>query len=112
MLGILKSVALRQDENMTTTLVRAVLKDVGRGTLVRFVENFLLDCNSTSVRWQAHSLVVTMMNNSPPREQEQLVDVLWELWQQLPQHGRKGAQVRKTIDLTLSADITFGGFLI
>lgn len=77
---------------MTTTLVKAVLKDIGRGTMVRFVENFLLDCNSTSVRWQAHSLVVTMMNNSPPREQEQLVDVLWELWQQLPHHGRKGAQ--------------------
>jgi E3 ubiquitin-protein ligase UBR4 len=80
------------EESMSVSLVRALLKDVTSDTLSRFVEKFLLDCNSTSVRWQAHSLVVTLMNNSPPREQEQLVDVLWDLWHQLPQHGRKGAQ--------------------
>ena len=78
--------------NIPVSLVRALLRDVSRETLSRFIEKFLLECNSTSVRWQAHSLIVTLMTNSPPRDQEQLVDVLWELWHQLPQHGRKGAQ--------------------
>ena len=44
---------------MTGTLVRAVLGEVGRETLLRFVENFLLACNSTSVRWQVRSAVQT-----------------------------------------------------
>ena len=41
-------------------LVRQINKHVDSTLFMKFVERFLLECNSTSVRWQAHSLVVTM----------------------------------------------------
>ena len=30
--------------------------------------------------------------NSPPADQEALLDLLWKLWPQLPAYGRKAAQ--------------------
>ena len=60
--------------------------------LMKFVERFLLECNSTAVRWQAHSLVVTLHRHSPPNHQQAIVDILWKLWSQLPRYGRKAAQ--------------------
>ncbi len=80
------------DESLTTVLVRKVHDGVTPDMLSRFVEKFLLECNSTAVRWQAHSLVVTVHRNSTPAQKEQIVDVLWKLWHRLPAHGRKAAQ--------------------
>ena len=60
--------------------------------LKRFVEKFLLECNTSSVRWQAHSLIVTLHKNSANSIQILILDVLWDLWPQLPYHGRKAAQ--------------------
>ena len=48
----------RYDEALSHSLVQHVCKSVGRDLLVRFVVCFLLDSNLTSVRWQAHSLVL------------------------------------------------------
>jgi len=48
----------RYDEALCQTLVQHVCKSVGRDLLVRFVVCFLLESNLTSVRWQAHSLVL------------------------------------------------------
>ena len=60
--------------------------------LKRFIEKFLLECNTSSVRWQAHSLIVTLHKNSANSVQSLILDVLWDLWPQLPYHGRKAAQ--------------------
>ena len=62
------------------------------GTISKFIEKFLLDCNSTAVRWQAHALVVSIQKNSSLKQQRQLVDILWKLWHRLPYYGRKAAQ--------------------
>jgi len=48
----------RYDEALCQSLVQHVCKSVGRDLLVRFVVCFLLESNLTSVRWQAHSLVL------------------------------------------------------
>ena len=48
----------RYDEALCQTLVQHVCKSVGRDLLIRFVVCFLLESNLTSVRWQAHSLVL------------------------------------------------------
>jgi len=48
----------RYDEALSHSLVQHVCKSVGRDLLVRFVVCFLLESNLTSVRWQAHSLVL------------------------------------------------------
>lgn len=48
----------RYDEALCQSLVQHVCKTVGRDLLVRFIVCFLLESNLTSVRWQAHSLVL------------------------------------------------------
>ena len=73
-------------------LVRQVNKQLNKALFGKFIEKFLMECNATSVRWQAHSLIVTLQRNSGPQEREDIVDILWQLWHQLPNHGRKAAQ--------------------
>ena len=60
--------------------------------LFSFVERFLLDCNSTSVRWQAHALVVAVLKNASIDFRTIVIDIFWKLWPQLPCYGRKAAQ--------------------
>ncbi len=99
-------------EALSKILARRVYDAVRPEMFSRFVEKFLLECNSTMVRWQAHGLVVTMhkyvnkvdcklncqslmfyfCRNSTPAQKEQIVDILWKLWHCLPSHGRKAAQ--------------------
>eukprot|EP00095_Tigriopus_kingsejongensis_P009320 maker-scaffold486_size158769-snap-gene-0.26 protein:Tk09320 transcript:maker-scaffold486_size158769-snap-gene-0.26-mRNA-1 annotation:"e3 ubiquitin-protein ligase ubr4" len=82
----------KPDARMADTLVFAVNKTLERDLLFKFVEKFLLECNSTSVRWQAHSLIVTLQSTSLASFQDDLVDIFWELWHQSPAHGHKAAQ--------------------
>ena len=55
-------------------------------------EKFLLECNTTSVRWQAHAIVVSLYNNSAPAARHCLLIILWSLSLRLPEHGRPAAQ--------------------
>ena len=64
----------------------------GVGILTKFIEKFLLECNTTAVRWQAHALLVSLHNNSSPLERQYLLSILWSLWRKLPEHGRRAAQ--------------------
>ncbi|XP_065191781.1 E3 ubiquitin-protein ligase UBR4-like isoform X2 [Sycon ciliatum] len=60
--------------------------------LILFTRAFLLDTNSTPVRWQAHALLLALHKNGSPEQQAQLCNILWSLWSDLPRYGRKGAQ--------------------
>ena len=60
--------------------------------MFRFVEKFLLECNVSGVRWQAHALVLSLYNNSCQVDQQILINILWSLWPKLPDHGRRAAQ--------------------
>ena len=61
-------------------------------TLNQFIQLFLLQSNSTSLRWQAHKLLHTLYQYSQPSEQVQLVDQLWKLWPSVPSYGQKATQ--------------------
>ena len=86
------------DESLCIALtqqVSRVLVPRSGGTLpvlARFVEKFLLECNTTSVRWQAHALVLSLYNFSAPAEKKTLINIMWSLWRKLSDHGRRAAQ--------------------
>ena len=64
----------------------------GVSILAKFIEKFLLECNTTAARWQAHSLVVSLHSYSAPLERQYLLGIMWGLWRKLPEHGRRAAQ--------------------
>ena len=68
------------------------LSFVDEQTLNQFIQLFLLQSNSTSLRWQAHKLLHTLYEYSQPAEQVQLVDQLWKLWPSVPSYGQKATQ--------------------
>ena len=51
--------------------------------LARFVEKFLLECNTTAVRWQAHALILSLYNYSAPPEKQTILGIMWGLWRKL-----------------------------
>ncbi|XP_026324095.1 E3 ubiquitin-protein ligase UBR4 isoform X3 [Hyposmocoma kahamanoa] len=79
-------------EQRVPQLVQQILKQVSQDELKLFVKAFLLETNSTSVRWQAHALLLAIYNNSSQSDQASLVSLLWSIWPTLPQYGRKAAQ--------------------
>ncbi|RWS17081.1 E3 ubiquitin-protein ligase UBR4-like protein [Dinothrombium tinctorium] len=50
--------------------------------------------NSTSLRWQAHSLIYNLYKSFDGQyhEQVRLLETLWSLWCKVPNYGRKAAQ--------------------
>ena len=82
----------KTSETLSFKLIQSLSQHVAKDLLKKFVEKFLLECNTSSVRWQAHSLIVTLHKNSADAVQSLILDVLWDLWPQLPFHGRKAAQ--------------------
>ena len=88
------------DENLCIALVqqlsRMLTPSPGSASVLpvleRFIEKFLLECNTTSVRWQAHALIVSLYNNSALEQRQCLLSILWSLWRRLPEHGRRASQ--------------------
>ncbi|XP_068628453.1 E3 ubiquitin-protein ligase UBR4 isoform X2 [Battus philenor] len=79
-------------EQKVPILVQQIIKQVSQDELRMFIKAFLLETNSTAVRWQAHALLLAIYSNSPQPEQASIVSLLWALWPTLPQYGRKSAQ--------------------
>ena len=73
-------------------MIQNLSKHLNEELVKKFIEKFLLECNTSSVRWQAHSLIVTLQKNSQSNVQALILDILWSLWPALPYHGRKAAQ--------------------
>ncbi|ELU10961.1 hypothetical protein CAPTEDRAFT_154354 [Capitella teleta] len=82
----------KAEEEQCSTLVQYVCKNISRDLLLLFIRAFLLDSNSTSVRWQAHALVLHIYRNSSSSHEEVLLDLMWSLWPEVPAYGRKAAQ--------------------
>ena len=80
------------NKEVCTALVRMFMSFVDDQTLNQFVQLFLLQSNSTSLRWLAHKLLHTLYQYSQPTEQVQLVDQLWKLWPSVPSYGQKATQ--------------------
>ncbi|XP_054157835.1 E3 ubiquitin-protein ligase UBR4-like [Oppia nitens] len=80
------------DEPIPTHLVQQMLKYVDNNLLSQFIQCFLLESNSSSHRWAAHSLIYNMYKSFSAQQQETLLDILWTLWPKLPSYGKKAAQ--------------------
>ncbi|KAL5011609.1 hypothetical protein ScPMuIL_010160, partial [Solemya velum] len=82
----------KHDEGLCIILVQMMVKVLDKNLLTMFIQTFLLESNNTNIRWQAHSLVHQLYMNSSLKQQEELLDLMWDLWCYLPLHGRKAAQ--------------------
>lgn len=80
------------EEAQCMILVKEMNKKLNKDIITRFVKTFLLETNSTHIRWQAHALVLSIYRNSEHDDQEKLLELLWDLWPQLPTYGRKASQ--------------------
>lgn len=80
------------DAAQCIALALQVNKFVEKNLVTHFMCAFLLESNSTSVRWQAHSLIFHLHKNSSATQQEILLDMMWKLWPKLPSFGRRAAQ--------------------
>ncbi|CAG9856656.1 unnamed protein product [Phyllotreta striolata] len=80
------------EESNSVILVEQITKQISREVFARFVKTFMLETNITSVRWQAHALVQAIYKNSKSKDQESILELLWQLWPLLPAYGRKAAQ--------------------
>ncbi|XP_063173479.1 E3 ubiquitin-protein ligase UBR4 [Candoia aspera] len=81
-----------QEDQLCTALVNQLNKFADKETLIQFLRCFLLESNSSSVRWQAHCLTLHIYRNSNKAQQELLLDLMWSIWPELPAYGRKAAQ--------------------
>ncbi|XP_065141997.1 E3 ubiquitin-protein ligase UBR4 isoform X2 [Paramisgurnus dabryanus] len=81
-----------QEDQLCTALVSQLNKFADKETLIQFLRCFLLESNSSSVRWQAHCLALHIYRNSNKSQQELLLDLMWAIWPELPAYGRKAAQ--------------------
>uniref|UniRef100_A0A8C2GSI0 Ubiquitin protein ligase E3 component n-recognin 4 n=1 Tax=Cyprinus carpio TaxID=7962 RepID=A0A8C2GSI0_CYPCA len=81
-----------QEDQLCTALVSQLNKFADKETLIQFLRCFLLESNSSSVRWQAHCLTLHIYRNSNKSQQELLLDLMWAIWPELPAYGRKAAQ--------------------
>uniref|UniRef100_A0A2C9K8S7 UBR-type domain-containing protein n=1 Tax=Biomphalaria glabrata TaxID=6526 RepID=A0A2C9K8S7_BIOGL len=80
------------DENLCRELVRQLTATLDKNLFIKFVRTYLLDSNSSSNRWMAHGLVLQIYRNSNEEEQQNVLDLLWGLWHEVPVFGRKAAQ--------------------
>ncbi|KAJ8017247.1 hypothetical protein DPEC_G00015820 [Dallia pectoralis] len=81
-----------QEDQLCTALVSQLNKFADKETLIQFLRCFLLESNSSAVRWQAHCLTLHIYRNSSKSQQELLLDLTWAIWPELPAYGRKAAQ--------------------
>ncbi|XP_033643062.1 E3 ubiquitin-protein ligase UBR4-like [Asterias rubens] len=82
----------RHDDSLCQSLINQLNRLAGRDTLSRFIRQHLLESNNTSVRWQAHGLLLHIFRSSQFSQQEQLLELMWELWPELSSYGCKAAQ--------------------
>ncbi|XP_017783583.1 PREDICTED: E3 ubiquitin-protein ligase UBR4 [Nicrophorus vespilloides] len=80
------------EQSCCVSLVEQINQNVSKETLARFIRTFILETNHTTLRWQAHSLILSLYKNSKLPQKESLLELLWKLWPLLPTYGRKAAQ--------------------
>jgi hypothetical protein len=68
------------DENLCSILVNSLFKNVNRETFVKFIKTYLLEAAQISMRWSLHSLLYNVYKNSSPSNQDQLFDILIQMW--------------------------------
>jgi E3 ubiquitin-protein ligase UBR4 len=80
------------DKEKCQGLVRLFISHLNDDTLLRFIRLFLLQPNSSSLRWQAHSLIHTLYLHGTCEDQTRVVELLWRMWGDMPTYGLKASQ--------------------
>ncbi|XP_074621519.1 E3 ubiquitin-protein ligase UBR4-like isoform X3 [Acropora palmata] len=81
-----------RSEAAAKSLVQLLSDTVEEDVMSKFVQNFLLESNSTAVRWQAHELLHSMHKYSNSSQKVKLSSMMWKIWPYLPDYGRRAAQ--------------------
>lgn len=79
-----------EDISLHKQLITHMLTRVPAELFSEFLRVYLLQTNQTPLRSQTHSLVLTMYEQGTDREKNNLLKLLWPLWPQLSQYGKKG----------------------
>uniref|UniRef100_A0A182RFY8 UBR-type domain-containing protein n=1 Tax=Anopheles funestus TaxID=62324 RepID=A0A182RFY8_ANOFN len=80
------------DAAQCVALVAQIFNQISPASMSKFIRSFLLETNSTTIRWQAHSLVYAFYENCSDINKETLLQCLWSLWPLLPAYGKRTAQ--------------------
>ncbi|XP_019618431.1 PREDICTED: E3 ubiquitin-protein ligase UBR4-like, partial [Branchiostoma belcheri] len=83
---------VNEGQQMCQSIVQQLLAIADSALWERFIHCFLLHSNSTSVRWQAHLLLLSIFSYGNTEGQNLLLDLMWGVWPHLPSYGRKAAQ--------------------
>ena len=81
------------NKELCRALVQLFLTFVDGLSLARFSELFLLQSNSSPLRWQAHRLLHTLYQYAGDAQRVSIVEMLWDMWPGMPNHGHKAAQL-------------------
>ncbi|XP_015793075.1 E3 ubiquitin-protein ligase UBR4-like isoform X2 [Tetranychus urticae] len=86
-------IASREQANLAALLAQQFITQLDRTLLNQFIQCFLLESNSSSLRMQTHSLIFNMYKNiDEPAHHKILLEILWSLWDKVPCYGRKAGQ--------------------
>jgi hypothetical protein len=81
------------DENLCSNLVNSLFKYVSKDTLYKFIRTYLLEAAQPNIRWTLHSLLYSVFKNSNSSNQEQLYEILIQLWPDaMTAYGSKASQ--------------------
>ncbi len=81
------------DENLCSCLVNSLFRTVSKDTMYKFIRTYLLEAAQVNIRWTMHSLLYSVFKNSNSANQEQLYDILIQLWPDaMTAYGGKAAQ--------------------
>ncbi|XP_039271370.2 E3 ubiquitin-protein ligase UBR4-like [Styela clava] len=77
---------------MAAKLSQKFLTEIDQKCLHAFLLRFMLEINTTSVRWSAHEFLLQLFRNCDAELRTKLVNSMWLLWPAVPEYGRKAIQ--------------------
>lgn len=87
------SVSTYSEANLNIRLSHELVERINQSQLLAFLRCFLLESNSTALRWQAHALIYSLHENlDDAKGRSFLIDTLWLLWPKVSCYGLKSAQ--------------------
>lgn len=84
---------LKEQISLASQLAQQFISNLDKKLLHQFIQCFLLESNLSSLRMQSHSLLFNIYQSIEDQKQHRLLlDILWSLWDQVPNYGRKVGQ--------------------
>ncbi|XP_047134256.1 E3 ubiquitin-protein ligase UBR4 isoform X2 [Hydra vulgaris] len=81
-----------KSKSLSVELVKLVFSRCYGTTIFLFIKSFLLESNSSQLRWKVHSLVHSIFINIDAEQQVGLTELMWTLWNVIPSCGHRATQ--------------------